>query len=61
MRKPRHGVDQPSPSALQLTIALTTRSILDQRHRAVVVALLSNLLLQATNAQRRDEVDDDHS
>ena len=60
MRKFRHGVDHPPPPALQLTIAFTTTSFIDQKHRADVVALLSRLLLQATNAQRRDEVDDDH-
>ena len=51
----------PQDPAAQMLIAFTTRLVLDREQRADVVGLLSRLLLQVANAQRQDEVDDDHS
>jgi hypothetical protein len=44
-----------------MSIAFTTRLVLDREQRADVVGLLSRLLLRVAGAQRQDEVDDDRS
>ena len=53
--------DPPQDHAAQMSIAFTTRRVLDREQRADVVRLLSRLLLQVASAQRQNEVDDDHS
>ena len=59
-QRPRRA-DPPQDPATQMSIAFTTRRVLDREQRADVVRLLSRLLLQVASAQRQNEVDDDRS
>lgn len=61
MTKRTRRADLPQESAVQMSIAFTTRLVLDRDQRADVVGLLSRLLLQVASASRLDEVDDDQS
>lgn len=57
----RHRAAPPQEPSSQISIAFEPRRVLEQRQRADVVALLSQLLLQVASMQRHDEVHDDRS
>jgi hypothetical protein len=61
MTKKNHGERRATPLPSQVGIAFPTKSALDQKQRAEVVALLARLLLQVASAENESEVDDDAS